>query len=124
MQTDAVYPLLESQRHFLKPLLNLLDAGKISLPGFTFAPAHKLSTEVFILAARRDEAVDYRTSIALAYSYPHHELFIANDNHVFTRLNEAGLTIRMLRSFLKYGMTSREFVTALNDAEAQRWVDR
>lgn len=120
----SIYPLLETQFHFQAPLINLLRQGVVRIPEFDFSALHKLTTEVFILAAQRDEAVDYRTSIALAHNYPRHELFIADDNHVFTTLNESGMTKQLLRSFLKYGLTSQQFREAIKKAEPNRWVER
>ncbi|HEV3470644.1 MAG TPA: alpha/beta hydrolase [Pyrinomonadaceae bacterium] len=120
---EAVYPLLESQHHFQKPLLALLEAGTIPAPSFDLSAAHRLDTEVFILAGRRDEAVDYRTSIALAYSYPRHQLFIADDNHVFSKLNEAGLVNRLLQGFLGSGPGSTEYQQALAAAAPYRWSE-
>ncbi len=60
------------------------------LPPFDFAALHRCAADVFLLAGRYDEAVDYRTEIALASSYPHHFLFIADDNHVFSALSTGG----------------------------------
>ena len=94
-------PILASEYPLLKPLIDLADAGKIPAPGFKISAAHRLNTEVFILAARHDEAVDYRTSIALAYNYPLHQLFIADDNHLFMKLNTRGIHTRLMRTFLK-----------------------
>ncbi|MDQ3803041.1 MAG: hypothetical protein M3416_04200 [Acidobacteriota bacterium] len=119
---EAVYPLLETQHHFLRPLINLSEAGRIPAPTFDFSAAHRADVEVFILAGRWDEAVDYRTSIALAYSYPRQRLFIADDNHVFTELNAKGLVNRLVQSFLKFGLGSAEFQNALTAAEPHRWT--
>lgn len=120
----SIYPLLETQFHFQEPLINLLQKGIVRIPDFDFSALHKLTTEVFILAGRRDEVVDYRTCIALAHNYPRHELFIADDNHVFTTLNESGMTRQLLRSFLKYGLASPQFREAIKKAEPHRWVER
>lgn len=121
---SAVYPLIETQYHFIEPLISLIKAGRIPAPDFDISAAHRLSTEVFVLAGRADEAVDYRTSMALAYSYPHHQLFIADDNHVFAKLTESGLSNRLLPAFLKFGAASTEFQKALSDAEPYRWVEK
>ncbi len=96
---EGIYPLIETQRHFTRPMLSLLDEGKISLPALDTLAAHSLVTEVFVLAARWDEAVDYRTAIALGYLYPHHHLFIADDNHVFAKLTESRLGSRLMQAF-------------------------
>jgi pimeloyl-ACP methyl ester carboxylesterase len=118
-----IHPLIESQRHFLEPLLDLLKKGKIRLPPFDSVPAHSLSTEVFILAGRWDEAVDYRISIALASMYPHGFLFIADDNHVFSKLTSTGTSTQMLRAFLQFGIHSTEFSAALAMARSVQWFD-
>lgn len=118
---QAIYPLLETQQHFIKPLLDLLAEGKIAAPAFDGLPAHSLATEVFVLAARWDEAVDYRTAIALAYLYPHHHLFIADDNHVFTRLTDGGVSSRLVQAFMKSGLNGPEFENALDESKAYRW---
>ena len=120
----AIYPLLESQHHFMKPLIDLVDAKKVPLPTFDFQRPHRLDTEIFILAGRWDVAVDYRTSIALAYNYKRRRLFIADDNHVFTKLNEKGLVNGMVQSFLKHGLDSTEFLNAVTAAEPYRWIER
>jgi hypothetical protein len=121
---EAIYPLIETQYHFIKPLINLLELGKIPAPSFDIAAAHHLDTEVFILAARGDEAVDYRTSIALAFNYPKHQLFIADDNHVFAKLTESGLDKRLVQAFLRLGLGAPEFRNALAASEAHRWRER
>jgi pimeloyl-ACP methyl ester carboxylesterase len=121
---NAVYPLLETQHHFQKALIDLRTAGKIPAQTFDFLPAHRLETELFILAARWDVAVDYRTSIALAYNYKRRRLFIADDNHVFTKLNEKGLVNQMVQSFLKFGLDSKQFESAVAASEPYRWVEK
>lgn len=128
--TNRVDPYIESEYAFLKPLVDLVDLGKIPTPGFNISSDHSSGTEVFVLAARWDEAVDYRTSIALAYSYPRHQLFIADDNHRFAKLS-GGRTktmpldyrTRLIRVFLKYGKDSSELKSALVDAEPLRWKE-
>lgn len=124
LRTDRVDPYIESEYSFLRPLVDLITAGKIPAPGFKLSAAHGLNTEVFILAGRWDEAVDYRTSIALGNSYPAHELFIADDNHVFGKLNASGFHSGLIRTFLKYGLSSPELKNSLNAAEAYRWKEQ
>jgi pimeloyl-ACP methyl ester carboxylesterase len=117
-----VRPLIDSQREFLGPLLDLMAERRIPAPAFDLAPAHRLfETEVFILAGRWDEAVDYRTQIALAHAYPRELLFIANDNHVFTGLDKKGVRSQMIRAFLRAGLGSSEMDAALRAAEPLRW---
>ena len=123
LREDRVDPYIESEFVFLKPLVNLIKAGKIPAPGFNLSAGHSANTEVFILAGRRDEAVDYRTSIALAYSYPVHHLFITDDNHVFAKLNASGLHTTLIRAFLRYGLDSSELRDTLMRAEPYRWKE-
>jgi hypothetical protein len=119
---DIVRPLVDSQRELLAPLLDLLTRGHISAPSFDLAPAHRLfETEVFVLAARWDEAADYRTLFALAHAYPRQLLFVADDNHVFARLDENGARSRMVRAFVQAGLGSPELDAALRAAEPFRW---
>jgi hypothetical protein len=65
----------------------------------------------------------YRAAIALAENYPHHCLFIANDNHTFERLSKSGDNERMLRAFLESGLSSAKTRAALNTAEPLRWIE-
>ena len=123
LRDDRVDPYIESEYVFLKPLIDLITSGKIPAPGFDVSFAHRLNTEVFILAGRRDEAVDYRTSIALANNYPEHQLFIADDNHVFAKLNASGLHSQIIRTFLRYGLDSAELKNILSRAESYRWKE-
>lgn len=124
LNRDAIYPDLENQYKIAEPLLRLNDAGKIAAPTFDFTRLHKLDTEVFILAGRWDHTTDYRSSIALSFNYPRRQLFIANDNHVFSTLNEKGLVNRLVQSFLLFGLDSERFQRSLNAAEPQRWTER
>ena len=119
--TAPVSPLIDPQKEFAAPLLLLEHARRIPAPGFDLGAAHRLTTEVFILAARQDEAVDYRTSIALAYVYPRATLFIANDNHTFIKLSAAGEDGRLLRAFFAGGIGSPALNAELEGAESYRW---
>jgi len=119
---DVVRPLIDWQHELLSPLLDLLAQGRISAPTFDLGPAHRLfGTEVFVLAARRDEAADYRALIALTQAYPRQLLFVADDNHVFARLDEDGIRSRMVRAFLRSGLGSPELDAVLRVAEPLRW---
>jgi hypothetical protein len=121
---DGIFPMTESQRFFTKPLLDLIEAGEISVPAIDGTVSHHLPTELFVLAGREDAAVDYRTSIALAAGYLRHELFIAADNHVFARLSAAGHVSRLVQAFLGAGIGSPELRAALTSAETFRWTGR
>jgi pimeloyl-ACP methyl ester carboxylesterase len=117
----TIEPLIDSQSEFVRPLIDLANAGKIAPTSFDLRRAHRLNTEVLVLTGRWDDAVDYRTSIALAASYPHHHLFLADDNHVLTRLTQAGLNRRLVQAFLEGGLRSSEFERELVAAESYRW---
>jgi pimeloyl-ACP methyl ester carboxylesterase len=120
----TVRPLMETQYGFTKSLNELVDAGKIPEPRFDFAASHRLDTEVFLIGARWDEAVDYRTTIALAFTYPRHVLYVADDNHTLKKLTADQTRNRMLRAFLAHGPDSAEFRDALAAAESRRWAAR
>lgn len=122
MRPDRIYPLLESQKAFIRPLLDLVERGKIAVAARDTRAAHRVPTDVFVLAARFDEAVDYRTSIALASEYPSHELFIANDNHVFQAMDKAGVRARLVKAFFGAGRASTAFSEAMRAAEGLRWT--
>ena len=79
---------------------------------------------MFVLAGRYDEAVDYRTAIALAFSYPHHVLFIAKDNHNFSHLDAAGMDAKLLQAFFSGDADSHRLAVALDQAAPYRWMER
>jgi pimeloyl-ACP methyl ester carboxylesterase len=120
----GLYPLAETQAFEIKPLLDMLHAGKITLPAFDFAALHRCPADVFMLAGRYDEAVDYRTEIALAAAYPHHFLFIADDNHVFSALTANGASRRIISTFFAQGAQSEAFANVVLDSQRYRWVER
>jgi hypothetical protein len=106
-----------------KPLLDLTDAGEITPADFPFKNLHQLETEVFVLSGRWDHVVDYRSSIALASYYPNGYLFLADDSHVFQVFEESGLLAPMLQNFLKSGLGSKEFESAVAKADEYRWQE-
>ena len=118
-----VYPLAETQRNAVEPLIDILSSGRITLKPFNFAALHNCKTQVFVLAGRYDEAVDYRTNIALASEYPNHELFIANDNHVFSALSSTGLSKKIITSFYEAGLKTTLLGNTLYDAKKFRWTE-
>ncbi|HEV8368954.1 MAG TPA: hypothetical protein VGQ39_13460 [Pyrinomonadaceae bacterium] len=129
-RADRVDPYIDSQYTFLKPLVDLADSGKIPNPGFNTSSAHQIETQVLVLAARWDEAIDYRTTIAISYSYPHHLFFIADDDHRFTKLNGVEINtppiscrLLLVRTFLKYGLDSSELKSVLGMIEPYRWKE-
>jgi pimeloyl-ACP methyl ester carboxylesterase len=115
----GVSPLIEPQRAYTSGLRAL----GITAAGFDVAAPHHVATEVFVLAARQDEAVDYRTAIALAYSYSHHELFIVDDNHTFAKLSGAGKDATLVQAFFEAGLGSPRLARALRDAAPFQWRD-
>jgi len=120
----GLYPLAETQAFEIKPLLTLLHDGSIRLPSFNFTALHHCPAEVFVLAGRYDEAVDYRTEIALASQYPKHVLFIAEDNHVFSALTSSGLSLKLIGSFFNGGMNSADSAMAIQEARSYRWSEK
>lgn len=120
-QDAVVSPLIEPQRDLAHELLAFEKAGKLAPSPFEIARLHRVPAEVFILAGRDDEAVDYRTSIALAYSYPHQFLFIADDNHNFAHIAGAGADAKLLQAFFLGGLGSERMKSALETAEPFRW---
>jgi hypothetical protein len=121
MRPGMIYPLLESQAAFIQPLLDLVASGAITVPVRNVSAAHHMAGDVFVLAAYGDEAVDYRTSIALASEYPSHQLFIANDNHVFEAMDRFGVRSPLVRAFIVDGPRSARFGKALKAADTVRW---
>ena len=85
---------------------------------------HSLDAEVFVLSGRWDHVVDYRTSIALAATYLHGHLFIADDSHVFQVFEESGLLAPLLQNFLKFGLDSVEYKKALDKAGKFHWREQ
>jgi pimeloyl-ACP methyl ester carboxylesterase len=121
LEGEAIYPNLENTFHFARPLVALCEAGKIPEPSLDLARLHRLETEVLLIAGRWDHTVDYRTSIALAACYPRSHLFIAEDDHMFGKLQKSGVMTRLLRTFLGSGLSSGEWQAALKDATPHRW---
>ena len=120
----GLYPLAETQAFEIRPLLTLLQSGSFKRPPFNFSSLHRCPAEVFLLAGRYDEAVDYRTEIALASAYPHHFLFVADDNHVFSTLTSSGNSKKLISSFLADGSASQVFKTASREAQPYRWAEK
>jgi len=119
--SEVISPDLELQRDVARPLIELHAQGLVPGPVFETQRLHELKTEVFVLAGRWDHTVDYRSSVALAASYPQGHLFLADDDHMFKALKEGGHFYRLLRTFLGSGPTSPAFTAALEAAAEQRW---
>jgi predicted alpha/beta hydrolase family esterase len=120
----GIHPGVESTRDVAAPLLDLLARGAITVPPIDRTPSHTLPAEVFLLASRWDEAIDYRVAIALAYSYPKHLLFIADDNHVFGKARTQSLQPRLVQTFLLHGIGSPQLDALLKELESYRWHDQ
>jgi len=116
-----LFPDYEVQVNISEPLISLADAGEITPAPYPVMNLHSLDAEVFVLAGRWDHVVDYRTSIALAASYPHGYLYIADDSHVFQVFEESGLLAPLLQNFLKFGLDSDEFNKSLDKAGKFHW---
>lgn len=117
---EPVRPLIDTQQEFIRPLLDLVAKYQIPAPAFDESPVHRSNTEVFVLAARFDEAVDYRTSIALAYMYPQHFLFVANDNHTFQKMEQQNASSKLIQEFFAAGLNGNAFSQAVREAEPLR----
>ncbi len=105
-----VYPNLENSRNIAKPLSDLLRQGKIATPRYDFVAPHRVSTEVLVISGVRDHTVDYRSSIALAASYPRGAIVMLNDDHMFAR---AGSLNPAIRGFLLGGLQGSEYRQAI-----------
>ena len=116
-----LYPDYEVAVNIAEPLINLADSGDITPGAFPFRNLHDLETEVFVLSGRWDHVVDYRSSIALAASYPKGYLFLADDDHMFKGFEESGLLAPLLQQFLHKGLGTKEFQTAVSNAAPHRW---
>jgi hypothetical protein len=123
LTADAVFPNIENEYHIARPLLEANRAGTVPAPSFDTDALHDLDTEVFVMAARHDHTVDYRSQIALASSYKHATLFIADDNHVYARLKEGGVLDRLIRAFLLGGPGSSGMRRALEAVEPFRFIE-
>lgn len=120
---EKIYPYLESQLHFCKPLVELIANKTISPPAFDMRGLHKLDAEVFVFNGRWDEAVDYRCAIALAFLYPNHELFLADDSHNLSSNQYARARNQLMRIFLTSGSRSDDFQSAMRELEPYRWKE-
>ncbi len=119
--SGILYPDLENQFNFARPLADLCGAGTIPAPSFDQASLHRLDTAVLLIAGRFDHTVDYRAAIALAACYPRHHLFLASDDHLLGKLKREGHYAALTHAALRYGLDSAEFRAALASAEPARW---
>jgi pimeloyl-ACP methyl ester carboxylesterase len=123
LKSGGFYPDQENVYNFAKPLVELCEAGKIPPPAFDTPKLHTLRTEVLMLSGRWDHTVDYRSAIALSASYPHHLLFLAEDDHQFFKMTQSGDYYRLLRAFLASGLQSQPLRDALTRAAPLRWAE-
>lgn len=98
--SGKVYPDLENSRNVAQPLLDLVRKGRIPRPAYDSAAPHRLAAEVLIVSGVRDHTVDYRSSIALAASYPRGELLMLDDDHMFALTPSVN---RIVKGFLLGG---------------------
>jgi hypothetical protein len=124
LRDGSIHPGIETTRNIAAPLLDLVDRGVITVPPIDRTPSHTVPAEVFLLASRWDEAIDYRVAIALAYSYPKHALFLADDNHVFGKAKSQSLQPRLVQAFLLHGLGSPQLDALLQELESYRWHER
>lgn len=82
-----------------------------------------MDTRVLVVAGFHDHTVDYRTSIALAFSYPHGVLFLADDDHQSHHMADDGTLYGLIQAFLGHGPESAAFQRALRRAEQHRWQE-
>jgi alpha/beta superfamily hydrolase len=118
---DIIYPGLEMMYDMALPLIRLSRENKIPVPTMDFSSLKNLSTDIFILAGRWDEAADYRTQIELAKKYKHSTIFIADDDHLFKNLKEAGLLKEIVSTFFYYGSNSLETKKTLKKLDPYKW---
>ncbi|MGI4830871.1 MAG: hypothetical protein ACRYFU_22180 [Janthinobacterium lividum] len=77
----------------------------------------------FGAGGRYDEAVDYRTEIALASAYPQHFLFIADDNHVFNALTANRTALSPISTSFAQRAQSDSFTSAVRRSQRYRWIE-
>lgn len=121
---DAVHPNLENEASLARPLLDLHRAGAIPEPPFDRRELHRVDAEVLVIGGRWDQTADYRAQIALASHYPSGELFLADDDHVLSRLQESGARKRLIATFLGHGLDSPAFRALVGKLEPLPWAER
>lgn len=123
MQDDRLDPDIEVILASSAPLRALAEHGQLDLTAATLDHRllHDVAAELFVMVGRWDHVVDYRGSIALAASYPNAGIYIADDNHTFQKMNEAGIYQDILQAFLLHGRESAAFAEVAADSEAYRW---
>ncbi len=115
------HPTLEMAAALARPLFEAHAAGAIPTPEFAVDRLAAVDAEVFLLAGRWDQPVDWRTQQDLATILPRSELFLADDDHLFKDLEAAGLRAALRDAFLLSGPGSAELDGVLARCEPHRW---
>lgn len=115
-------PVLERVCEVARPLLAAEERREVRLPRFDFAALGSLATEVFLLAARWDQAVDYRMQIDLARRMPRAKLFLADDDQMLAGLEGSGLLGELVSTFLLSGAESPQTRAVLQRMQPHRWT--
>lgn len=123
IKNDTLQPDIENLYFSSLPLIEAYNNRRIHPQAMQFTTQYGLKTTVFVLAARWDHTADYRSQIALAYTYPNHILFIVNDNHTFSELKDDGNYQRLIVAFLKSENTANMLVVLRNDYWRYRWKE-
>ena len=118
---DAIRPDLEVMRYTAQPFTLLYESGDILPPFLNLSSLHKIQTRVFLLAGRWDHTADYRAQYYLDGLIPNSILFLADDNHVFSRLNEDGFYGELVRKSLLWGAGSVELKKFYWENRHLRW---
>lgn len=101
VKADTLQPDIENLYFSSLPLIEAYNNIKIQPEAMQFMSQHHLKTNVFVLAGRWDHTADYRSQIALAFTYPNHILFIADDNHTFSELKKDSQYQQLIKDFFK-----------------------
>ncbi len=115
------HPTLEMAAALARPLFEAHNAGLVPAPDFPVDRLATVTAEVFLLAGRWDQPVDWRTQQDLAGLLPRALLFLADDDHLFKGLKAAGLDADLREAFLLHGLGSPQLAAVLARAEANRW---
>lgn len=121
---NILMPDIENLYFSSQPLTTLYQEQKIQPRIMDFKPLHSLKTNVFVLAGKWDHTVDYRTQIALAFCYPNHTLFIADDNHTFTNLKSSGQYQKLILLFFKSDTTQQIQAHIETAFSEYRWIEQ
>lgn len=121
---DAVHPNVENEAALARPLLELNRRGEIPDPPFDRRALRRVDADVLLVAGRHDQTADYRAQMVLAAHYSRGELFLADDDHVLSRMDEAGARRRLVSTFLRHGLEAPATRSVIAELETLRWVER